>query len=379
MCVEEETGRVDISITRLYSEVKKGYTPFMDGDIIFAKITPCMENGKIAILRGLRNGVGFGSTEFHVLRVRDNVCKEFIFYHLMNKDFREKAQSYMRGSAGQQRVPSDFLDQTIMLLPPLSEQQKIASILSKVDNLIQKTEEIIEQTQRLKKGLMQRLLTQGIGHTKFKKIVLFPQYIHMIIPEEWNVVTFGDIAVRITYGFTNPMSRAKEGPWLITAKDVKDGKINYQTAEKTAQKDYNELLTGKSRPKIGTVLITKDGTLGEVAIVDRNNICINQSVASIEPKSSILPEFLALTLQSHYIKKVIDTFSPATTIQHISITDLAKWKFGLPPINEQQRIITILSYTDRYTQQIRNHKALVQDLKKGLMQKLLAGKIRVKV
>jgi type I restriction enzyme, S subunit len=191
------------------------------------------------------------------------------------------------------------------------------------------------------------------------------------IPEEWNVVTFGDVALRITYGFTNPMSRSKEGPWLITAKDVKDGKINYQTAEKTAQKDYDELLTDKSRPKVGTVLITKDGTLGEVAIVDRNNICVNQSVASIEPKGTILPEFLALTLQSPYMKKVIDTFSPATTIRHISITDLAKWKFGLPPINEQHKIASILSKVDDLIQKTDEIIEQTQRLKKGLMQLLL--------
>ena len=137
------------------------------------------------------------------------------------------------------------------MLPLLSEQQKIASILSKVDELIQKTEQIIEQTQRLKKGLMQRLLTKGIGHTKFKKISLIPEYRHLSIPEEWKVVTFEEVSNRITYGFTNPMPHTEDGPWLITAKDIKNGRINYKTAEKTSWKAFKVELSDKESSKKG--------------------------------------------------------------------------------------------------------------------------------
>ena len=89
------------------------------------------------------------------------------------------------------------------------------------------------------------------------------------IPEEWTTVTFGDVSNRITYGFTNPMPQSEDGPWLITAKNIKNGRINYETSEKTSWKSYNENLSDKSRPKKNTVLITKDGTLGETAVVDQ--------------------------------------------------------------------------------------------------------------
>jgi len=189
--------------------------------------------------------------------------------------------------------------------------------------------------------------------------------------KEWQTVTFGQVSNRITYGFTNPMPHTRDGPWLITAKDIKNGSINYETAGKTSWKAFNEELTDKSRPKKGTVLITKDGTLGEVAIVDKDDICINQSVASIESNEKILPEFLVLSLQSPSIKKIIDVTSQSTTIRHISITDLAIWKFLLPNITEQKQIASIISKVYELIQKKDQIIEQTQIFKKGLMQRLL--------
>ncbi|CAD6493676.1 MAG: hypothetical protein FFODKBPE_00545 [Candidatus Argoarchaeum ethanivorans] len=126
--VEEQTGKFEPSIIRKYVEVKKGYTSFIDGDIIFAKITPCMENGKIAVLENLKNGVGFGSTEFHVIRLVDNnISKIYIFNFIIQEKFRKDAKRYMSGSAGQLRVPKYYLRETLIPLPPLAEQRRIVA------------------------------------------------------------------------------------------------------------------------------------------------------------------------------------------------------------------------------------------------------------
>ena len=137
-CVKELTGNIDLSITRKYTEVKKGYTCFKNGDIIFAKITPCMENGKIAIVHDLKNEIGFGSTEFHVIRLKDNhLSPKFYFYYLIQDNFRDCAQRNMKGTAGQLRVPSDYLKNSMIPIPPLPEQKriisKIESIFGRID------------------------------------------------------------------------------------------------------------------------------------------------------------------------------------------------------------------------------------------------------
>lgn len=101
--VEALTGIIDLSETREFGKVKKGYTPFQNGDIIFAKITPCMENGKTAVLSGLINGIGFGSTEFHVIRLPINLPRKYLFYFLLQESFRKDAKGNMIGSVGQKR------------------------------------------------------------------------------------------------------------------------------------------------------------------------------------------------------------------------------------------------------------------------------------
>lgn len=126
--VEAVSGQVDCSAIRKYAEVKKGYTQFIDGDVILAKITPCMENGKIAILKKLRNGIGCGSTEFHVSRPSQAVDGKYLFYYFSQERFRQEARRNMTGSAGQLRVPKRFFEQYPVPLPPLAEQKRIEGI-----------------------------------------------------------------------------------------------------------------------------------------------------------------------------------------------------------------------------------------------------------
>lgn len=131
--VEELTGKFDSSITRRYSEVKRGFTSFVDGDIIFAKITPCMENGKMAIVNNLKSGMGFGSTEFHVVRLIDlSFPKGYVFYYLLQEEFRGAAKTKMKGTAGQLRVSARFMEEAPIPLAPLAEQRRI---VGKVDEL----------------------------------------------------------------------------------------------------------------------------------------------------------------------------------------------------------------------------------------------------
>lgn len=129
-----ENGDIDPTDIRSYEEVKKGFTYFAENDVLFAKITPCMENGKGAVARGLKNGIGFGSTEFHVLRPIKDISNSYWIYVLTSfKSFRKDAEANMTGSAGQRRTPVSFLDNYKVALPPIYLQNQFAAFVAQVD------------------------------------------------------------------------------------------------------------------------------------------------------------------------------------------------------------------------------------------------------
>jgi len=125
--VEAGNGVLDPSNVRTWREVFKGYVPFAEGDVLFARITPCMENGKVAIALGLSNGVGAGSTEFHVVRARQAVDPKFLLHYLLQERVRRDARAEMQGAAGQMRVPGSFLSARLLALPPSAEQSRIVA------------------------------------------------------------------------------------------------------------------------------------------------------------------------------------------------------------------------------------------------------------
>ena len=134
MAAVSEKGEIDTSETKTYSEVKKGFTSFSDKDVLFAKITPCMENGKGAVAEGLKNNLGFGSTEFHVLRPKQELCDSYWLYYLMSlPEFRKKAELNMKGSAGQKRVPANFLAKFEISLPPIGLQKVYIDFFNQID------------------------------------------------------------------------------------------------------------------------------------------------------------------------------------------------------------------------------------------------------
>jgi len=131
--VDERRGVITALQTKPYREVRRGYTHFEEGDILFAKITPSMQNGKSAIARGLTDGVGFGSTEFHVLRPAERVIAEWVHLFVRQANFREEATQYFRGAVGQQRVPQEFLEVHPVPVPPSTDIQR--RIVARVEAL----------------------------------------------------------------------------------------------------------------------------------------------------------------------------------------------------------------------------------------------------
>lgn len=160
-------GTYDNSVMRQYSEVKTGFTCFAEDDVIFAKITPCFENGKGALLRNLGTGIGFGSTEFHVLRsIKDITTPNYLYFLTMSGLFRRLGEAFMQGVAGQKRVTSDFVRNFIIGVPPINEQKAISAFLSanlsKIDTQIGREQRSIELLREYRTSLISEVVTGKI-------------------------------------------------------------------------------------------------------------------------------------------------------------------------------------------------------------------------
>jgi type I restriction enzyme S subunit len=125
--VDADAGAITSPLPRAFSQVRKGFTAFANEDVIVAKITPCFENGKAALCRGLTNGLGFGSTEFHVLRSTGVVLPEYVYHFVRQESFRRDGEANMTGSVGQKRVPAEWLKSVEIPFPPLAEQRRIVA------------------------------------------------------------------------------------------------------------------------------------------------------------------------------------------------------------------------------------------------------------
>jgi type I restriction enzyme S subunit len=166
MSAVSEGGFVSTEEMRTYKDVKKGYTYFERGDVLVAKITPCFENGKAALADSISSQLGFGSTEFHVVRPSPDVDAKYVFYLLWNKKFRAVAEKGMTGSAGQKRVPADLLKRLEIPLPPLDEQKRIAAILDKVDQLRKKRRRAVALLDTLTQSIFLEMFGDPISNPK---------------------------------------------------------------------------------------------------------------------------------------------------------------------------------------------------------------------
>jgi type I restriction enzyme S subunit len=187
--VDDKLGQIVSPEVKPFVQVKKGYTYFIDGDVLFAKITPCMENGKSAIARKLVNGFGFGSTEFHILRPSSALISEWIWFFVRRAEFRKAARNEFRGGVGQQRVPAEFLRETFVPLPPLEEQRRI---VARIEELMER----VREARRLRQNALEdtdRLWQSVLSET-------FPRP-GTELPAGWRWVRLGEVTTFIKSGF----------------------------------------------------------------------------------------------------------------------------------------------------------------------------------
>lgn len=361
-----------------------GGARFQNGDTLFARITPCVENGKIGFVDFLAPGqVGFGSTEFIVLGPRDGSCDpKFIYFLARSGNVRSTAIARMTGTSGRQRVPlSVFQEELDVLLPPLHEQRKIAEILSTVNDAIERTEGVIQQVQVVKRGLMQQLLTRGIPgrHTRFKRTEVGEK------PADWQVVKLGDVA-EVVSGFAIGPSRrpGSNRKRYLTVANVQAGYVHlgeprFMEVTPTEYKN-RQIMAGDILVVEGHAQISE---LGRAAIapseVEGYTFQNHLFRVRVNPKFCD-PTFLCTFINGPRGRAYFRSFGGTSSgLNTVSTTNVQGMPVPLPPVTEQRAISQALQAVEDQVAAEREANRQRREVKDALMQVLLTGEIRVKV
>ncbi|MCR9098937.1 MAG: restriction endonuclease subunit S [bacterium] len=307
--------------------------------------------------------------------------KEFLFYTLLLMDLNRFASKN-----AQPLITGTLVKNQFFAAPTSIEQTTIANFLdhktNQIDTAIDKHRQLIELLREHRAAIINEAVTKGLNPDAPMK----DSGVEWIgeVPAHWEVTKVGYLLSFIGYGFTNPMPTKREGVFMLTANDVRDGFIDFENARKTSIKAYEQNLTDKSRPELNDVLLTKDGTLGRVAICNKVPVCINQSVAVLRAKKSqIVPEFLSFLLRSHTYNDRMIFDAGGTTIKHIYITRLSKMEICISPkLDEQKKIVNFIqSETTRIDREItlaQQEIDLLQEYRQSLIAEAVTGKIDVR-
>ena len=350
--VDERAGEIVDCQERPFAEVARGYTAIGDGDILFAKITPCMENGKVARARNLINGVGRGSTEFYVLRPGEQVLGDYIYHYVRQPRFREEAKRNFTGTAGQQRVPKSFMQNARIPLPPLDEQRRIVAIL----NRAAKIERLKKQAQKRLREFIPALFTKMFGDPATN-------------PMNWEVRALGDLC-EMDRRTIKPDDPAASELRFVGVENVVSGTgaLNFETHSRVgAQKssafrfDERHVLYGKLRPY-----------LNKVATPDFAGRCSTELVPLL-PRSGVNREFLAELLRQEKIVAFVKKSVTGSRMPRTDMISLLQLRVPAPSLDAQRQFAKLIAHARTASEQGRASSETTRTLNASLMDNLLGA------
>ncbi len=353
-----EDGRINTSVVRPYGEVKKGYTAFQEGDILFAKITPCMENGKGALAVGLQNGIGVGSTEFHVLRPNTDLLDGMWLYYLTAwPTFRHEAEIHMTGSAGQKRVPKTYLERYQLAIPPLDEQKDQVSQLDRIRRIIDSRQSQLRTLDTLIKA-------------RFVEMFGDPEYNE----KEWPIKKLNELCSIGSSKRIYQEEQSMEGIpfWRISDLVSKMDTGNVESSLFIPESRYEELKAQDLVPEPGDILVTSRGTLGRCYIVDQDDrFYFQDGMISwlSQYEDTITPLYIRFLFSMPGFRKQIDGMQAGSTVAYLSIAMLKKLDIMLPGRDVQEQFAAFVSQVDKSKVVVQEALNKAQLLFDSLMQK----------
>lgn len=430
-----------VAETRRWEEIKKGYTHFANGDVVLAKITPCFENGKAAVVANLPGdaGIGAGTTELLVFRpIHSGLLPGYVYLYLRSPLFTVEGEKNMTGTAGQKRVPTDYFATRAFPLPPTEEQSRI---VAKVDELMTLSDKLEAQQQArchlqtaLRRATLQALastesprdlqtawsrvadnfgqlfsapedvmelraavldlaisgvLTEQVtsdepvgrfidrcisaktnrlasGEMKRKTASatdVFP--LEMEVAESWKLLPLQDLFQFIDYRGQTP-KKTESGVVLVTAKNVRPGRLCREPIEYISEKSYTDWMT-RGFPKIGDILFTTEAPLGNVALIEASPVfALAQRIIDLQPFANLNTKCAMYFMMSPTFQALLERNSTGMTAKGIKAAKLKQLELPTPPIEEQARIVErielFLRLCDEIEKQLRDANKLVERL-----------------
>jgi type I restriction enzyme, S subunit len=394
-----------------WGEVKKGYTQFMDGDVLLAKITPCFENGKAGLVSGLPNAAGAGSTEYFVNRpFPETLDTSYLLAFFKTETFLKNGETQMTGSVGHKRVPKEYLLESRIPLAPRNEQKRIAdkldAVLARVDACRDRLDRIPAILKRFRQSVLAMAttgkLTEEWRETKKwadasadlnqilyqrsnqgRKVKAPKDHLNteeFAIPDNWIWVSLDSLSLQIVDGTHHTPTYVEKGVPFISVKDIQNGKIDFSDTKFITAIEHKEL-TKRCNPQKGDLLITKSGTIGRTAIISTEQIfSLFVSVALIKPASPLVNmNFIDIALR-HWIDSIdISSRIIGTAIKNLHLQDMRVLAIPFPPLVEQTEIVrrveSLFAYADRLEARYHAARGQVEKLTPALLAKAFRGEL----
>ncbi len=353
--VSEETLSIEAQAERPFSEVAKGYTPFKRGDVLVAKITPCFENGKMALADNLAHELGFGTTEFHVFRPSERITGPYLFNLLRAPYVRKAGAMKMKGAAGQRRVPADFFAALQIPLPPLAEQKRIAGILDAADALRAKRREALAQLDTLLQSTFLDMFGDPVTN-----------------PMGWMVTCVGDVT---QMGTGSTPSRNHKNYFGGSISWVKSTEVDWGTVTATSEcvsSDGVRAARLRLYPK-GSIVLALYGqgkTRGKCAVLGID-ATINQACCVLVPRDPGSTPYLFQFLKYSYHR--LRGESRGGNQENLNMRIVRSFPVPVPPLDVQQRYATIAESVERQKASQRAHLAELDTLFVSLQSRAFRG------
>lgn len=415
---------------RPLGEVRRGFTHFAEGDVLFAKITPCMENGKGAVARGLRNGLGCGTTELHVIRPLDGISPDYIYRFLAQPSVRQAAKDNFTGSAGQARVPSAFIEELEIPLAPTDEQRRIVAklevMLSKIDRCKDRLAKIPALLRRFRQSVLAAACSgrltadwrEGQGDiepatTLVAKIeaarrekarptadintrmrTAEPRTVHALrgpelpdspVPETWMWVRFGSVIAELRNGVSLRPNMEPPGTPILRISSVRPGSVDLSEVRYLPRgQDFlpvyalhdDDLLFTRYNGSLDLL-----GICGMVRGVGQKRFLYPDKLMRVRfDHTFILPAYAEIFFQAPEVHERVIAHAKSSAGQNgVSGTDIKAQPFALPPLAEQKEIARRVSALFALADQLEGRLSKAQQQVESFIPSLLATAFRGKL
>jgi type I restriction enzyme S subunit len=389
--VDAERGEISSPEIRPFSEVRSGFTAFKKGDVIMAKITPCMENGKAAVAKELVNDRGFGSTEFFVLRSNGSISPRYLFHYIRQRSFRSLAESNMTGSVGQKRVPKVFIQSTVIPLPPLPEQHRIVAAIEALFARLDATNARLERVPGILKQFRQAVLAaacDGRLTEDWRANRGFPVKNSegsiaekAEIPLSWYWSNLKSICTQIVDCPHSTPKWVEKGEICLRTTNFQPGYLDLSEVRYVSFETYEERIA-RLEPQQNDIVYSREGGILGIACIIPNELkaCLGQRMMLLRTsQSKCTPKYLLDVLNSPFILNKVKTLTGGTSSPHLNVGDVKQFLIPLPPLLEQHEIVrrvdALFALADRIEARVAAARERTETMRQSILAQAFSGRL----